>query len=80
MILAKLLASVAAVTIVSVALVAVFRWSARGTHRASAMGSIMFALSGIYIGKPPPEHFIEQMREPKNRRDGESGDPPESKP
>ena len=45
----------------------------------SAMGSIIFAQSGIFIGRPPPEHFIEQLREPKNRRDGETGDPPESK-
>ena len=35
--------------------------------RAGAMGSIMFALSGIFIGKLLSEHYIEQMQEAKNR-------------
>ncbi|HEX4024294.1 MAG TPA: hypothetical protein VHX52_06260 [Steroidobacteraceae bacterium] len=48
--------------------------------RAAAIGSVMLALNAIFVGKPPAEHYIEQLHESKDKQGGESGDPPANTP
>ena len=55
-------------------MVTAVRWGKRGA--SSAVGTVMLALSSILVGKPPSDHYIEQLREDRGKKDGESGGPP----
>ncbi len=71
----RLVGTVVAVTFLVFAAVAAIRSAKRSHNRAGAIAAVMFALSAIAIGKPPSEHYIEQLKETKNKTGGQSGDP-----
>lgn len=50
------------------------RWAKRGAPRA--VGTVMLALNSIVVGKPPADHYIEQLREDRGKKGDESGAPP----
>lgn len=47
----------------------------RAKQARGAVGSVLLALSGIVIGKPPQDHYIEQLKEDKGKKGAESGGP-----
>jgi hypothetical protein len=68
-------ALIAIVTTVTVSgMVTAVRWAKRGAP--SAIGTVMLALNSILVGKPPSDHYIEQLREDRGRKGDESGGPP----
>jgi hypothetical protein len=68
---------IAIVTIATVSgMVATVRWAKRGGSSAAAAGSVMLALGAILAGKPPPDHYIEQLKEDKGKKGNEAGGPP----
>jgi hypothetical protein len=68
-------ALIAIVTTATVSgMVTTVRWAKRGAP--SAIGTVMLALSSILVGKPPSDHYIEQLREDRGKKDDESGGPP----
>jgi hypothetical protein len=69
------LIAIVAVAVVS-GMVAAVRRAKRGGSSAAVAGTAMLFLGSIFAGRPPPDHYIENMRENKGKKDNESGGPP----
>jgi hypothetical protein len=74
---------VRAVAIVLAAVVAIFlsvgsvRWAKRSSTGAQFLASAMLLVLGVTMPIPnPPQQKIEEAREDKGKKGGESGDPP----
>ena len=48
----------------------------RLSSESIAVGTVMLALNSILVGKPPSDHYIEQLREDRGKKGDESGGPP----
>ncbi|MGH8143195.1 MAG: hypothetical protein ACREU2_11845 [Steroidobacteraceae bacterium] len=70
----------AAVVVVALVLiigaVSSVRWARRGGTAARLMGSALMLALGMGIIVKPPQQDVEQAREDKGKKGGESGDPP----
>ena len=67
---AALIVIVAAATVSG--MVTAVRWAKRGAP--GAVGAVMLALNSILVGKPPSDHYIEQLKEDKGKKGDQSGD------
>ena len=68
----------ALIVIVAVATVSGMVAAVRSAKRGgpSAVGTVLLALNSILVGKPPAEHYVEQLREDKGKKGDEAGGPP----
>ena len=58
-------------------MVSLVRWAKRGGRGMALLGSAMVLLLGVgLVPEQLPEQRIEEAREEKGRKGGESGDPP----
>ena len=48
----------------------------RLSSESIAVGTVMLALNSILVGKPPSDHYIEQLREDRGKKGDESDGPP----
>jgi len=60
-----------------IAMIACVRWARRSTRGASIVGSALVLLLGAGLVPDPTRQRIEEAREAKGKKGGESGDPPD---
>lgn len=59
-------------------MILLIRWARKGGRGAGVLGSAMLLLLGMGLVVNPPQQRIEEAREDKGKKGGESGDPPAS--